>query len=108
MVSIHIDLPEDLRTRAAQAAESRGVSLEDFVRECVRDRLSSVADDPFLGDSEVFEEPMPEASAEHIEYMRRGLEEAELEIAEGRGVPFDLDEIKRMGREKLEQRKKLG
>jgi hypothetical protein len=40
----------------------------------------------------IFEEPaVPEADAEHIEYMRRGLEEAEESIARGEGVPWDKD-----------------
>jgi len=52
----------------------------------------------------VEEASVPEADAEHIEYMRKGLEEAEREIAEGRGVPWDPEEIKRLGRERLEQR----
>lgn len=50
----------------------------------------------------IFEEPVvPEADAEHIEYMRRGLEEAEREIAAGLGMPWDPDAIRREGRERL-------
>jgi hypothetical protein len=40
----------------------------------------------------IFEEPaVPEADAEHIEYMRRGLEEAEEAIARGDVVAWDKD-----------------
>lgn len=40
----------------------------------------------------LFEEPaIPDASVEHIEYMRRGLEKAEKELAEGLGKPWDMD-----------------
>ncbi|QDV76033.1 hypothetical protein [Botrimarina mediterranea] len=40
----------------------------------------------------IFEEPaVPEADAEHIEYMRRGLEEAEEAIAQGDVAPWNKD-----------------
>jgi hypothetical protein len=52
----------------------------------------------------IYEEPVvPEADAEHIEYMRRGLEEAEQEIANGLGKPWDPEEVRRLGMEKLQR-----
>lgn len=93
MVSINLSLPDDLQALAEQAARTGGISVEDFVRNCVALQLQSPAIDS-----------LPEADAEHIEYMRKGLEKAEQEIADGLGQPFDLEEIKKLGREKLNQR----
>lgn len=50
----------------------------------------------------IYEEPaVPEADTEHIEYMRRGLEEAEASIARGEGVPWDPDAMRRDGMKRL-------
>lgn len=100
MVSINIDLPDDLRTDAVRAAQSSGVSLEEFVRSCVAARLNHESD-AWLGDATV--EGADEA---HIEYMRKGLEKAEKEIADGLGVPLDLEAIRREGMARLEAKKK--
>jgi len=89
MVSINIDLSDDIRADAVRLADSQGVSLEDFVRNCVvatlRQRIEAI----------------PEADAEHIEYMRRGLEKAEQEIAAGLGKPWDPEAIRREGMKRL-------
>jgi hypothetical protein len=70
MVSINIDLSDDLRTLAEQAARSQGVSLEDFVRNCVSARLNETASDPFLSDNAVFNGPTPpDLSARHDDYL---------------------------------------
>ena len=54
----------------------------------------------------ILEEPaVPEADEEHLEYMRRGLEEAEAEIAAGRGKPWDPDAIREQGLARLRQAK---
>lgn len=90
MVSINIDLSDDLRADAARLADSQGVSLEDFVRNCVLATLR-----------QNIEAAGPEADAAHIEYMRRGLEKAEREIAEGLGKPWDREAIRREGMKRL-------
>lgn len=70
MVSINIDLSDDLRALAEQAARSQGVSLEDFVRSCVSARLNETASDPLLSDNALFEGPTPpDLSARHDDYL---------------------------------------
>lgn len=52
----------------------------------------------------IIEEPtVPEADAEHIEYMRRGLEEAEEAIARGDVVPWDKEAIRLEGMARLKE-----
>jgi hypothetical protein len=51
------------------------------------------------------ESPVPEADAEHIEYMRKGLEEAEAAIARGECLPWDPEAIRREGLERLNRLK---
>ncbi len=52
----------------------------------------------------IFEEPaVPEADTKHIEYMRRGLEEAEEAIARGDVVAWDKDAIRQEGMARLKK-----
>lgn len=75
MVSVNVELSEELRNRAEEAARSQGVSLEDFVRSCLSARLL---------------EPS-EWDSEQIETVRRGLEEARDAIAQGDVTPWDKE-----------------
>jgi uncharacterized protein (DUF1778 family) len=70
MVSINVDLSDDLRALAEQAARSQGVSLEDFVRNCVSARLDEAASDSLLSDNAVYDGPTPpDLSARHDDYL---------------------------------------
>lgn len=40
MKTLEIDLPEDLATRIEQAAQSKGLSPEELVRESVEEKLA--------------------------------------------------------------------
>lgn len=96
---VSINLPDDLRKLAEQRAQAEGVSLDEFVRGCLADRLRgepAQADLDPLGPDRLLE-----ADEEHIEYMRRGLVEAEEAIARGETRAWDPDEVLRKGRERL-------
>ena len=50
-----VELPTDLKIKAEQAAQARGVSLSDFVRESLEWVLAQRVDnDPLFADTAVF------------------------------------------------------
>ena len=69
-----IMLPEDLKEKAQQRADSRGISLGELVRECLSDRLALEAETRRLADP-VFSAPAWEGEAprdlgdEHDRYL---------------------------------------
>ena len=66
-----VRLPEDLKVRAERAAQSRGVSLEQFICQSLRAALGQSADsDPLFADQAVFPDDGPsDCAAEHDRYL---------------------------------------
>ena len=71
MVATTLHLPEELRQLAEVAAQSRGMSLDEFVCDSLKTSLGHAADaDPFFADKAVFHGDAPEdLSAEHDRYL---------------------------------------
>ncbi|MBI2505291.1 MAG: hypothetical protein HYW07_18915 [Candidatus Latescibacteria bacterium] len=66
-----IELPTDLKIKAEQAAQARGGSLSDFVRESLEWVLAqTVEDDPLFADNAVYSGKAPkDLAARHDEYL---------------------------------------
>ena len=66
-----IELPTDLKLKAEQAAQARGVSLSDFVRESLEWVLAqTVESDPLFADNAVYFGKDPtDLAAGHDEYL---------------------------------------
>jgi hypothetical protein len=71
MVKIYVQFPEDLQERAEAAARMRGITFDEFVRECVSisvDRTRSK--DPLFADAEVFSGDAPtDLAKNHDKYL---------------------------------------
>jgi hypothetical protein len=69
MIDLTIQVSDDLRDKVAQAAQHRGMALDEFIRLC----LSSVVDrksDPLFSDSAVFSGEVPsDLSQDHNDYL---------------------------------------
>ncbi|QDT70739.1 hypothetical protein MalM25_36950 [Planctomycetes bacterium MalM25] len=85
MVSINIDLPEELRADAIRMADAQGVTLEEFLRRCIAERLKGGAAEPAAANEQL------DADEAHVEYMRKGLAEAEEAITRGEVSDWDPD-----------------
>ena len=66
-----VELPTELKLKAEQAAQARGVSLSDFVRESLEWVLAQrVDDDPLFADTAVFSGKAPkDLAARHDDYL---------------------------------------
>jgi len=66
-----VRLPEELRQRAERAAQSRGISLEQFIQQSLKVALGQMAEnDPLFADQAVFRGPGPsDCAAEHDRYL---------------------------------------
>lgn len=69
-----IMLPEALKTRAVDAARAEKVSLGEFIRRAVEDRIEKPpedwSDDPFFRDTRVYDGPGPDdLVARHDDYL---------------------------------------
>jgi hypothetical protein len=67
-------IPDDLKIRAANRAQSEGISLGEFIRtsleKALRDASREYPDDPFLADGCVYEEDTPSDLAQnHDKYL---------------------------------------
>ena len=71
MVNINVSFPDDIRDLAELAAKQQGLSLDEFVRQCVVQTIGipSVAD-PFYSDKAVFRDDGPtDMALNHDEYL---------------------------------------
>ena len=67
-------IPDDLKIRAANKAQSEGISFGEFVRVSIEKALRTgndeYPDDPFLSDNTIFEEETPDDLAQnHDKYL---------------------------------------
>ncbi|MCA9237197.1 MAG: hypothetical protein KDA44_17105 [Planctomycetales bacterium] len=70
MVSIDVPLPDDLHARAKEQARVQGLTLEEFVRQCVTARVTQRASDSLFADLEVWNGPTPaDLSDRHDDYL---------------------------------------
>jgi hypothetical protein len=76
MLRTTIMLPRDLKERAAREARSRGVSLGELIREALAGLLRGEQDptgqDPLLGDTAVYEGPVPADTSERHDELLYG------------------------------------
>lgn len=74
-MSIQISLQEPLDERAAEAARRLGITVEEFVRRAVDDRLKTIETrqtDPFFSDAAVFDGPddgVTDVAENHDHYL---------------------------------------
>ena len=66
-----VELPTELKAKAEQAAQARGVSLADFIRESLEWVLAqTVENDPLFADNAVYSGTAPaDLAARHDEYL---------------------------------------
>lgn len=66
-----IQIPDDLRLKIEQIAESKGISAEEFVRETLERQVSSArCDDALFKDDAVFGGGAPiDGAANHDDYL---------------------------------------
>jgi hypothetical protein len=71
MVNIVVPFPDDLRSQAEAAAREQGLSLDEFVRNCVsRSVAPNRASDPLFADTAVFTGEAPADLAQnHDHYL---------------------------------------
>ena len=71
MCTTTVRLPEELRVRAERAAQTRGISLEQFICQSLKAALGQSADnDPLFADQAVFPDDGPsDCAAEHDRYL---------------------------------------
>ncbi len=70
MTTLDIELPQELKAQALQYATYKGISLEQFIQEALKQSLRefadlNMADDPFLVDNAVFTGETPADLAEN-------------------------------------------
>ena len=71
MVKIYVQFPDDLRERAEAVARERGLTLDEFVRQCVSTSVERIREtDPLFADSAVFTGDAPSDLAQnHDRYL---------------------------------------
>jgi hypothetical protein len=72
MVDVIVPFPEDLHNRVESAASARGLTLDEFVRQCVVVTIDkgNRAADPFLSDKSVYHGDVPsDLSERHDDYL---------------------------------------
>jgi hypothetical protein len=70
MVEVKIPFDEDLHHRAEAAAHEHGLTLDQFIRSCVRGVISRRAEDPLFANLAVFRGDAPADLAQnHDEYL---------------------------------------
>jgi len=74
MNSTTVRLPEELKLLAERAAQSRGISLEQFIQQSLKEALGQMAEhDPLFADQAVFRDDGPsDFAAEHDRYLYGG------------------------------------
>ena len=69
-------LPRDLKQRAARAAQSRGVSLGELIRQALTGLLRGdpdlAGDDPLIADRAVYDGPIPADTSERHDDLLYG------------------------------------
>jgi Arc/MetJ-type ribon-helix-helix transcriptional regulator len=91
-----ITLAPDLEAIVAEAQRNRGnASQDEVLREALH--LLAMMD---LEQKEQREDP------EYMAYLRREIEKGLEDERQGRVGPWDIEEIKRLGRERLDERKR--
>ena len=71
-------IPEDLRARAKSRAIELDISLGEFIRQAIDEKLSEPSEDSLLSDTAVYEGPVPpDLSENHDRYLYgEGIDEA--------------------------------
>jgi len=75
MTTTTVRLPEGLKLLAERAAQSRGISLEQFIRQSLKEVLGQMAEnDSLFVDRAVFRDDGPsDFAVEHDRYLYGGL-----------------------------------
>ena len=71
MVKVFVQFPDDLHERAEAAARARGVTIDEFVRQCVSTSVESrQSTDPLFADAEVYTGDAPtDLARNHDKYL---------------------------------------
>lgn len=71
MVQILVSFPDDLGNQAEQAAQQRGIAVDEFVRQCVAATVGKDrSQDPLFADIAVWTGEAPsDLSARHDDYL---------------------------------------
>lgn len=71
MVKVYVPFPDDLLEQAEAAARARGVSIDEFVRQCVSTSVESrESTDPLFADAEVYTGDAPvDLARNHDNYL---------------------------------------
>ena len=74
MTATSVRLPEELRRRAERAAQDRGLSLDEYICQCLKATLGQDGEnDPLFADEAVFRGPGPsDCASQHDHYLYGG------------------------------------